>query len=1328
MRNPLVLSWVILLSPALMWSVSASEPPLPPPPYLAVAATPLDLDASNVKHRAQLAKGLGFSASFSGLVEHESGNAGFVGDVLQPQFRVAHNARMLVLQVYMPLPYRRPVLARATTPAELERDDTVEVWIDPRHRDGRPRGDVFRVRGNLAGLAAFQRDEPEVGQFDMEWRSSGVFRTLPRDPDGYWAAVIGIPWDDLGGPPQPGDVWGFQAALRYPDPGMTATLSPTPRLNDTTRFARVCFTRDHANVSVVGPGRAVRKGALRLMPMFANPTAQARQVEVEVTALQGDQTIATRRHTFDLPASQIHISGNKRVDLDFSPASSDARDTRVRIVFRDVTADTVIYDQTLPVWREATDPLAALDQLYQTRFKLLVGPYPATGAFEYQIDSAAMQAARADLAQVRLTLSRDGQELVTQAHAITSAAASTGALMLPRVANGPLMPPGRYELVAAMLDAQGQEISRQSWAFERQIMPFEVEPRPGLSDIVPAPFTAPTIEGPAAICWARRYVHGREGLLTALTAADRDLLAGPVALQVRRGEQTRTLSATSAPVLRPHGVGQIDFEQTFADGALTVRVDGRMDYDGFYLFTFTSTSPDPIDGLHLLIPLQSQHATLFDTGLTSTNLWRESRPKPMGLLPAGDGVVWDSLTWKDDYRTRDQRQANMPPYLWVGDDDRGLTFSCESDQGTRNDPAQPAFTIERPDPKRVLLRVSLLNMAGTLDGTPFRLALQASPFKPMPEHHRLWRNATRQDAFVNSYLKNGRFVGKIFDYRANYPVYGRWLTLDYLRQMVAESKAAGVDWVSFAASATSESGGTPEYQQFWRQWSSPLDWEQSPKVVPGEKTQQLMRSLALPILPGLSEELPSNSSASNVDFRIWWLAQGVQAGLSTVYQDNQTHRFRLQPLTGYGYQRADGGWEPTSEVWNSRTFLRRATHVFAEAGVTDTPYVLPHLCNVALPGRSFSRAILVGEYGSSNLVPLDAFRVFTSKQWGYAVFWLNSPAAGVVPRTYWRGFYSRLLLHDVTSFTRRPDIYEPWQLALDAFWLDDPSVQHHPYFREPLLKSAGSDVLVSGYSAAGRCLLVISNQGSSDGVTTLAWSDRPEALRAVRHFVDLETGETIHSDAAGLKLFVPQDDYRLVLGTVEPWAWRASAALQADLPVQSTLDRRVTVQRLAEGFLQSPALASAANDHVVTTKMLDRLVQWVNGDGAATYRSAQDNAAMSLAGRSLRVASLWNPSLRVMLVALHNPEAQPLVLDETLRVSLLEQAGGPRQRYVRWIDDPVLGAHVNGVFDLQPGEARFELLHWGDNTLGPLTAQSPAPSRRAILFQAVQANRDAHAR
>ena len=46
------------------------------------------------------------------------------------------------------------------------------------------------------------------------------------DPMGSWMAAVQIPFQDLGGPPKDGDVWGFQAAIRYADPKITAVLSP----------------------------------------------------------------------------------------------------------------------------------------------------------------------------------------------------------------------------------------------------------------------------------------------------------------------------------------------------------------------------------------------------------------------------------------------------------------------------------------------------------------------------------------------------------------------------------------------------------------------------------------------------------------------------------------------------------------------------------------------------------------------------------------------------------------------------------------------------------------------------------------------------------------------------------------------------------------------------------------------------------------------------------------------------------------------------------------------------------------------------------------------
>ncbi len=63
-------------------------------------------------------------------------------------------------------------------------------------------------------------------------------------------------------------------------------------------------------------------------------------------------------------------------------------------------------------------------------------------------------------------------------------------------------------------------------------MPFETAPKAGTADIVPPPFTPPTIgNGRSVACIGRAYSHGSRGLLESLVAADQELLAAPAALK-----------------------------------------------------------------------------------------------------------------------------------------------------------------------------------------------------------------------------------------------------------------------------------------------------------------------------------------------------------------------------------------------------------------------------------------------------------------------------------------------------------------------------------------------------------------------------------------------------------------------------------------------------------------------------------------------------------------------------------------------------------------------------------------------------------------------------
>ena len=490
----------------------------------------------------------------------------------------------------------------------------------------------------------------------------------------------------------------------------------------------------------------------------------------------------------------------------------------------------------------------------------------------------------------------------------------------------------------------------------------------------------------------------------------------------------------------------------------------------------------------------------------------------------------------------------------------------------------------------------------------------------MNPEHRLWRcGVTRSECCYGSHAKYFHTGWGIGYY---YPTYGRFLDLAKNAELIRQVRRSGYDYVAASASSCSECGGTPEYQQFWREWGSELGWNKRDLSPLPEWMGKLMKESGKPFNGYVAIESTSNDAPSNVDYRAWWFQEVCRhCDTSMIYQDNPPYNYFDQPIAGYGYTRDDGVREPTCATWNARDFMRRALHIAAASGTDNpAPGVYPNICGSAQPGRSFCFRGLIGEDLESDKIPLGAMRVWFSKQWGMNIDWLmQEPMAGASLK-YWRALCSRLFLLDVTSFSRTDsaDQAASWLAALDLFWLDDPSVVWHPYYRNPTVKStARPTTLVSTYTGKGRVLLVVSNQAADDVVENVALADlAPYSAGGLNHFYDAETAEEIERTEGGaLRMHIGGNDFRLVLGFTHPWAYAVKNALaMPDLPPQSSLDARRTVTALCQQLLNSPSVKPVDGGHRITEAWVGRIVdQMRSGRGKI----------LSISTKRLAHRSIW---------------------------------------------------------------------------------------------------------
>ena len=603
-------------------------------------------------------------------------------------------------------------------------------------------------------------------------------------------------------------------------------------------------------------------------------------------------------------------------------------------------------------------------------------------------------------------------------------------------------------------------------------------------------------------------------------------------------------------------------------------VAGDFDYDGFYRFS-VRLAPQRRAGGHQPVLLGvaaargRRHAHGGPRGMDVEGLARNARASSM-RRKAACGTPSASPS------PCGERKGNMPPFCWVGDDDRGVCFSCASDQGMHNDDALPAADDRSRRPGGRLSRLVRQQAAEARQAAELRVRLAGQPLQadrsgPPPVALRRFakRLLLRAARPIFPYGLGHRLL--LADLRA-FSRSGEERRGDPPRaaERIRLYRRLGLVLLGMRRHARVQAvlAGVGQRVGLGQDAAGPL------AGVDGEAHAGLRR--ALRSVRGRWKARPT-AARRNVDYRAWWFQQVARhCQTSMIYQDNPPYGYFYQPAVGYGYTRDDGVREPTCATWNARQFMRRALHVAVESGTDNpAPGVYPNVCGSAQPGRSFCFRGLNGEYLESDRLPLGTLRVWCSQAVGHEH---RLADAGAQRRRH----------AEVLAGTVQPPVPagrdlllplgfgRPGGLLAGGAWTSSgwmiPTLAWHPYFRNPIVKSTlRPTTLVSAYTAkrpraAGR-LEPGGRRRRGNRVLWKTW--RSIGGGGVKHYYDAETGEEIETPREGaVRLYVPGNDYRLVLGFPQPWPFAAKHAVRRpDLPAQSSLDPRRTLTALCRQLL-----------------------------------------------------------------------------------------------------------------------------------------------------------------
>ncbi len=635
---------------------------------------------------------------------------------------------------------------------------------------------------------------------------------------------------------------------------------------------------------------------------------------------------------------------------------------------------------------------------------------------------------------VKLALARNGETLADSTP-MTEFSGGCVRRSLPMVSTQP----GQYALLARVY-LDGKQIAD----LPRDVIIPSTEWRGntlGLEDKVLPPWTPMEFKDNTARCWGREYAFGSSPFPRQIRSAGKDLLARPISLRVKKDGNALVWKPETPTARLSPAQTRVEVAGPLSDNVLQFHCRTTIEYDGLALVELSLPQSQALrpESLSVEIPLKTEHAVY-------RHRWARAWAGVTGHLPAGEGAA-DTETFI--------------PYYWLGDNDRGLFWFCESDEMWPNGQNPHAIEVVRAGGE-VVLRLNLLAAGQTLPPDwKFVFGLQATPVKPLPKDWRKWRLQPGRNANVSiiwpTPAKDSlRYFG--YPEAADPPLFTERLA------GLREKNVRAVPYLclSFLSAAC------PEWPYFRERWAmGPVDTGSSDVAA-----------------YGVGFAMVSPVGKDYADFIVWKTRQFIDRyGIDGLYHDN-THPYgSAQAACGLGYER-DGKLHPTYPILGYRALYRRMYAVMKSAD--RETFTMAHMSGkVAIPILAYEDAYLDGEHfrgrvkdSYMDLLPLDTFRAeFMGRQWGIMPFFLPefpSDLAKAVEPT--RGLMGLLMIHDVS----------PWPIwcnaavmnealdALDEFGYVD--ADFVPYFDPaPPATTDMKDVYVSAYTRPGRALLIAAN-------------------------------------------------------------------------------------------------------------------------------------------------------------------------------------------------------------------------------------------------------------
>ena len=781
------------------------------------------------------------------------------------------------------------------------RADGIELWIAPLPSPKEPPADRFQLWYDPGG--AFWGMIHRYGT-GVQFKGTCEYKnTIAND---YWTLEAAIPWGEVGVKEEavkPGLHFLIRPTRNWRYPHNYASWGYPKAFVDPASMVRV-IVDDRVPIVKATTLGDILHGKPDVKLKLVNPTKAAIPLDVRIQLgdVKQGKLVAEKHEALSLAAGQAK-------DIQFAEPFTLTHNY-LNIVVTRTSDNAICYERAINLGRPREN---AWSPIPPRNVKLRGGYYPYYHKAKATIDLGDLPQAK-EVTRVAVALTPAESARTLAKGDITEFDYNTGSVIL----DTPDLSEGEY-LIKAEVFAGGKKLTLDpipQRKFVRIKLPWERNTI-GITDKVYPPFTPITVKGAYVNCVGRSHEINGLGLWSQVSSMGCELLTrSPMHFECRQNGRLlawKTLHPMEVKYLKKES-NQVVHRGHGACEALAVTTTSTWDYDGAMKveMELEPRGTGLVDDLTMVIPLERSEASLYHA---TTFI----RGNPVGALPEGEGVIWDSRSLVQTIGL-----GSFTPYIWVGGPERGICWFADSDRGWITDDEKAAFEIVRKG-EEVQLRVNFINRPGKVTGKRrIVFAIMATPAKPQPAGWRGWARGYSPASRPLVYsLASLRFAG-LSNCESLDPLGGDWSVVREL----AKAKRTGKTDSAWIEKWLERHGAEKDKRQrsmiknlFGRAASS-----RGAEMV--LYTNPALEGGRTPQIRTFRQEWRGGSGGTRItpsyaDYAVWCFDQFLENGLDGLYQDNTFPVVSSDTVAGNAYVRDDGKVQAGWDMFGHREMYKR---------------------------------------------------------------------------------------------------------------------------------------------------------------------------------------------------------------------------------------------------------------------------------------------------------------------------------------------------------------------------------------------------------------------